>query len=179
VSREAGARPALPRTCEQKTLPRSLRGAPLGRGRESVYAASQAPCLDCSWGAFRGEKGKRRCCDACPHPVRGGGAVSCLVSLSCASPPSPRLLRWPPSLRASPPRRRVCRSRAWACRSLALSAAREVPGALYVLRKTPRVVPCRLVPMRPWARSRLGGSGTSWAIRRNYDDPASASACAD
>ena len=60
-----------------------------------------------------------------------------------------------------------------------LMAARDVAVASYVLRKTPRVVPCLLLPMLPLGRSRLGGSGASWALRRNYGDPAGASTCAD
>ena len=112
-------------------------------------------------------------------PSAVGGSVSWLVSLSCSSPqPSaPPLATWPEGIASTAARL------SFPLLDLLLSgrllAARDVAVASYVLRQTPRVVPCILLPMLPLGRSRLGGSGASWALRRNYGDPAGASACAD
>jgi len=122
VSREAGARPALPRHCERNELCQDhggvspwegaeRRGVP--RARIPAWIAPGEPC--------EGKRASGVAVMLALTPSAVGGSVSWLVSLSCSSPPSHRLLRWPPGLRASLPQRRACRSRAWACRRLAPS----------------------------------------------------------
>jgi hypothetical protein len=116
-----------------------------------------------------------------PTPSAVGGFF-CLLSgvalvLLSPQPSAPPLATWPEGITSTAVR--LSFPRLGLPPPGPLMAARDVAVASYVLRKTPRVVPCILLPMLPWVRSRLGGSGASWAMRRNYGDPAGASACAD
>ncbi len=110
------------------------------------------------------------------------GGVFCLLSsvalvLLSPQPSAPPLATWPEGIASTAAR--LSFPRLGLPPPGPLMAARDVAVASYVLRKTPRVVLCILLPMLPWVRSCLGGSGASWALRRKYGDPAGASACAD
>ena len=110
------------------------------------------------------------------------GLFFCLLSgvalvLLSPQPSAPPLATWPEGIAAMAVR--LSFPRLGLPPPGPLMAARDVAVASDVLRNTPPVVPCLLLPMLPWVRRRLGGSGASGALRRNYGDPAGASACAD